>query len=506
MRWTALVVTVVIGCGDPEPPTCEVPAAELPTDGLYIDPYAFELPAACVEAGLSELPGRWFVRDPGSVFDFEYPAVEGSCSTGFSRVAGTPEDHDITDDGATSYNWSDGTRWFRRSERRYKLSDGSFYIQIDASVLCMLPDDTLAGTYVQGFSIGTDMYFDEWTAIGTRFGRMDEEAQGLELVGEIGTTPDGVPIFAVNLVVEGGYAYISAFSGFEIVDVNNPANPVPVGHVDGSYNDVRVVNANGKRYAILAPAGNGRTRVVDVTTPTAPTVVTVIDSYSHSLQVQQRGAVTELYLAGLEDVPAYDITNPASPIQMLSVPLQGMFDTHDLTVDGNMLYVNHGFGGFVAVDISAGNNKPVELARIPAPAYSHASWLGTANGHKVLLHGDEGLTATSDGGAFMRVYEGDRASPAFMTEIGRYQTRPEVGIHNIEMHGNLAYIAYYQDGVRIVDLTEPTNPIEIAHYNTWDPVSSYGDGFEGAVGIRLVDGYIYVADDVRGLLILKQTP
>ena len=70
--------------------------------------------------------------------------------------------------------------------------------------------------------------------------------------------------------------------------------------------------------------------------------------------------------------------------------------------------------------------------------------------------------------------------------------------------GTRVYIAYYHDGVRIVDLANPEQPTEVAHYNNWIEADAYGDSFEGAVGIRKAGEYIYVADLERGLLIFKE--
>jgi hypothetical protein len=99
-----------------------------------------------------------------------------------------------------------------------------------------------------------------------------------------------------------------------------------------------------------------------------------------------------------------------------------------------------------------------------------------------------------------------------MTEIGRYQTRKEVGMHNIQMVGDKVYLSYYQDGIRIVDVADPTQPTEVAHFNTWDPETSFGSAFEGAVGVRVApitattgaQDHVFVADISRGLLILKE--
>ena len=82
-----------------------------------------------------------------------------------------------------------------------------------------------------------------------------------------------------------------------------------------------------------------------------------------------------------------------------------------------------------------------------------------------------------------------------------------MSVHNILADGELAYVTYYQDGLRVLDLSDPTEPTEIAHYQTWPgPEAGYGASFyEGAIGIDLdrEKGLVYLADTHRGLLILR---
>jgi hypothetical protein len=506
MKRLVLLMICAIGCGDNAPPTCDVPPSPLPASGDYLDPYELELPADCVDAGLRELYGRWFVRDSSQKFEFEYPAFEGDCHTGFARVGDREDDHDDSD-GYTKHSWSDGTRLFRREEYRFGVVGGDTGSYVRASVTCMLPDDRIAVTYVRSFRFGSgDPNIDLAQAIGTRFGRKDAEANNLALVGELGKSPQDLPVAGLNLVIDGTHAYVAGFTGLHVIDVADPAKPVHAGRLQGYFNDVKVVHAGDRTYAILAPIYNERTSVVDVTTPSEPTLVSVIDEYSHSLFIQQRDGITELYLANYENyVPKYDITNPLFASRMANLRVPGdRSGVHDLFVEGDHVYANYTEAGFVAFDVSTGASNPLLLGRL-ATSYSHASWRGVAGGRQVVLHGDEGMTGTADGGAFMRVLDADTSSPSFLTELGRYQTRPEVGIHNIEMHGSRAYIAYYQDGVRVVDLSDPTMPREVGHYNTWNPTTSLGSAFEGAAGIRLVNGIIYVADTERGLVILRET-
>ena len=485
---------VVAGCGDNQD-MCTPPPGELPPQGLYNNPELLPLPETCIEGGLRDLPGRWFIVDPTQYFRYEYPRYEGDCTTGFRRKFAADDDHDLTDDGFTYHQWSDGTRYFARTEYRF---DETVYVR--AYAVCMVSPDELSAVYV---AHDTDRDDRISYAKGSRFAPMDEPlASGLTLVGELGVNLTGGRIDALNLVIDGSYAYIAALSGFEIIDISNPALPRAVGHFDGSFNDIKVVNNGTSVVAFLSPRDStDLTSVVDATVPTAPVFLRFLDEYSHSIFVDG----TSLYLATYnESVPRYDVSSPLTPLRtgMAIVPGE-VSGVHDLFVAGTRMFANNTTQGLVVFDVTPDLATSTQLGR-DTKGYSHASWTGTAGGRPIILHGDEGMTRSTDGGAHLRVLDGDPASATFMQLLGKYQTRPEVGIHNFELHGDRAYIAYYQDGVRIVDLSNPAQPREVAHYNTWVEDTAFGSAFEGALGIRLVNGLIYVADDLRGLMIFSE--
>lgn len=480
---------VLVGCGDNLAEVCPEPT--LFTDGPYSDPYQLELDG-CVEGGLVDVAGRWFVRDAALNFNYSYPRYETTC--GMARDAGR-EDQIVTDEAgelvSSDQQFSDGTRMVSRFHTRY----GDFqYVQVQS--ICVQHDGTLAGRWADY----TNDHESTGPLIGTRFDRKDELASGLELVGELRTSSVGGEVVAYNLVVDEGIAYVAGPNGLDLVDVSDPAAPRAINHLDDSWNDVRVVRS-ATRVVAFGAAGS-ETPYVDVTDPDALSVVgnlRIGESFatSHSLQVQ----ADRLYIANTNAVPVFDIHDPLVPVFVGAVQVPEPYDTHDLTVDGDRLFVNQTTAGFVALDVTAGLDQPVELGRV-ASAYSHASAIGTIGDQQIALHGDEGMT--EDGAAFLRVLDATPGSASFMTELGRYQSRPEVGIHNMELVGDRAYIAYYQDGVRVVDLSEPTRPREVAHYNTWDVETASSYAFTGAFGIRVVNGLIYVADSERGLMIFRE--
>ncbi|MBA3817570.1 MAG: hypothetical protein H0X17_01645 [Deltaproteobacteria bacterium] len=508
----AVALLALVACGDnlvtaPDAPVvsrCAPPEQPLPTEGMLADPLALTLSPDCVVGGLGDLPGRWFVADPTSTFSFSYPKLEGSCDTGFRRAFFVEEDdHDLEDDGFTFHTWSDGTRAYYRYNYRFQISDEETFEFAYAFAACLLPDGTMSAVEAR---YDTDRGVRETPMTGKRFGRKDGLATGLELVGELGTWGAGQRISAYNVAVDGAHAYVVGPEGLEVIDVSNPAQPTHVGHIDGEYNDVKLVRGAGKVAAYLAPIPDQGTRIVDVTVPTAPTLAVTLPEYSHSVFLDRSAVTPALYLATYTNtVPRYDVTNPLAPLRLGATTLPGEeAGVHDLYVAGDHIYANNTTAGLVVVDVAGGLATPVERGRVAA-SYSHASWAGTAGGRPIVLHGDEGMTGTAAGGAFLRVLDGDLTSAGFLGDIGRYQSRLEVGIHNFQLVGDRVYIAYYQDGVRVVDLADPTRPTEIAHYNTWDPVTGPGGAFEGALGVTVVGDLIYVADSERGLLILRAT-
>jgi hypothetical protein len=75
-------------------------------------------------------------------------------------------------------------------------------------------------------------------------------------------------------------------------------------------------------------------------------------------------------------------------------------------------------------------------------------------------------------------------------------------VHNVEIYGNYALIAHYAAGVRLVNISNPSSPVEVAWYDTYPTNNS--NNFNGCWGVfMLPSGKIIASDRQTGLYVLK---
>ena len=332
------------------------------------------------------------------------------------------------------------------------------------------------------------------------------EAEGdhLTLVGQL-NDPSWGPGYTFNVRVAGTLAYLIRQDGLHIIETTDPAHPVQVGHYArpqaGYSNDVKIVDAGGKRYALIA---DYPTDVVDVTNPSAPQLAAQIAEEAHTVAVEARGGKVYAYFGNYNGTcPIYDVTNPAVPTKLGSYHTPGML-VHDLSVANGIAYLNAWDAGFLIVDFTTPATPVLRGTYGPTPTLtSHSNWTTIAGGRHIALHGEEAY------GAHLQVIDIDAASPTFMHPFASYKTRDYVSVHNIMAFGSKAYFSYYQDGIRVLDIANPAQPALVGYYNTWDPQAAYTTSgfFEGAVGldVDLSRHLVFVADSPRGLLILSDT-
>jgi len=331
---------------------------------------------------------------------------------------------------------------------------------------------------------------------------VEGEGDHLTLVGEL-FGADWGPGYTFNVRMVGTTAYLIRQDGLHIIDTSDPAHPHQIGLYRrtnlGYSNDVKLVEANGKRYAVIADAG---VDVVDVTNPANPALVATMNENAHTDAIESRNGKIYVYFGtNVGTCPIYDITDPEHPAKLGEYAVSGHL-VHDLSIENGIAYLNAWRDGFVVVDFTTPSSPALVGAWPQTPTRtSHSNWTTTINGRHIALHGEENYAAKLD------LVDVDPASGNFMKSFATWQTREWVSIHNLMAFGTKAYFSYYQDGIRVLDLSDPTQPKQVGYYNTWDPQADYtsSDFFEGAVGldVDLSRHLVFVADSPRGLLILS---
>ncbi|RKH62168.1 LVIVD repeat-containing protein [Corallococcus llansteffanensis] len=250
----------------------------------------------------------------------------------------------------------------------------------------------------------------------------------------------------------------SANSGVIVYDISNPADPRYVRALPGGPINVHTVFVDGDRLYAMSPSPNRETLLFDVGSPLEPQLLSRI-------------------IVPREDETSYP---------------------HDAFAYQDRLYTNHTQTGFVVQDVTRPDSTPMLGMYAFAGQYSHASAVGTIGGRTIAFEGGERF------GAHLRVL--DVTAPANIRLLAQVQKRTHTSIHNMVLKGTKLYVAWYHEGVRVLDVADPEHPRELAAFDTFQEFHprSTDSLYQGAIGIRVPgDGYVYVVDLARGLLVFE---
>jgi len=492
MKQLWLSALVLAACSDNGTVTEMTPDAEVP-----VEPPAFEV--GCNEVPQPEsafataadfgpiTPGTLKNWDPNGRWFFDGVRM-GSVSSVFLEKSGSQVTVDRDD---SMLGTIDDDALFHR----YEVQTGQGTFSVSKRIIDLHSDGTLRAD--RAVCDGGSCRVCSAKLVRATHNNGEGEGDHLTLVGQL-NDPSWGPGYTFNVRFVGTTAYLIRQDGLHIIDTADPAHPVELGvyarSILGYSNDVKLVSVADKRYAIVADYA---VDVVDVTDSAHPVIAAQISEDAHTVAVEARGGKTYAYFGNYDATcPIYDITDPLHPTKLGSYRSSGSL-VHDLSIDNGIAYLNAWDAGFLVVDYTNPAQPALLGSWAPTPTQtSHSNWTTTVGGRHFALHGEEAY------GADLHLVDLTTMQP-----FAEWKTRDYVSIHNLMAFGSKAYFTYYQDGVRVLDLSDPVHPQQVGYYNTWDPQADYtsSDFFEGAVGldVDLTRHLIFVADSPRGLLILS---
>ena len=200
-----------------------------------------------------------------------------------------------------------------------------------------------------------------------------------------------------------------------------------------------------------------------------------------------------------------DISNPRRPIEIghWAIPeteqtFERWIIPHDISIAHNRAYIAYAEAGLRILDIS----NP----RVPKLISSYTYPNGWTHGAEPSADGKYVYVTDEKPGGFMRIIDiTDLSTPI---EVGIYQSTNRVvsngnvlSIHNVQVKGNLIYVGNYQDGFRVVDVSNPTQPAEVGAYLLSE--TYLNRLYNGAWSAIPHNGLVYLSDLEHGLFILQ---
>ncbi len=312
-------------------------------------------------------------------------------------------------------------------------------------------------------------------------------------------------------------------------DVTDPSDITPVDTVTvdaRTVNDVKVSD-DGRTCIISREGASDRKNGMVILDCSDPTDVSIVTEYTNRLT----GGVHNLFIYedhvyALSNGRRYEIINiedRANPTRVTDFELETPgHSIHDVWVDDGIAYSSNWDDGVVMVDVGNGvkggsPSNPVEIGRYAYPSgWNHAAFPydDAETGKDWVVAGDEafpnGLNTENEPTIpagwlhFVDVTDPDNPS-----EDARYRV-PEAGSHNFWVDGDTLYVAYYNAGLRVVDLSGDLKGNlyeqgrEIAHFKSHDPEGRIPNAAM-AWGPQPYKGHVFFSDWNSGLWAVELT-
>lgn len=203
----------------------------------------------------------------------------------------------------------------------------------------------------------------------------------------------------------------------------------------------------------------------------------------------------KLYACGPNNsgMKVLDIADPIDPI--LDVDFNNVTYVHDCYVSNDTAFLNCGTQGLHVYDFSTTIPSQIGLIDFYAnQGYNHSGWMSPDKKKYSFI--DESL------GTKIKLCELSNYSALQVDELYAPADYQDYTPHNVILLNKTAFVAYYNLGLRIYDISKA--PIkEIAAYDTFEPETNYT--LNGAWGISLIEdqNLVLICDRQNGIFLFE---
>lgn len=308
------------------------------------------------------------------------------------------------------------------------------------------------------------------------------------------------------------YAVIGSTEGYHFFNVSLSNTLDFVGFIEGKFNSSQVIHREIKtfdHYAyLICDEGNSSLQIADLQyLPDSVTKVADLQDERfgkiHNLFIDSTNAllyaclVTPIVggtMTGTIPLRVFSLNDPLNPVLIWEGP-SDIPEVHDCYVRGSIAFLNCGMDGIRIYDFSTPTSPILlnDLTFYQDQGYNHQGWLSPDG--KTYVFADE-----TDGKQVKKCSVGSNYALTIKSLFGTNIQNNSVP-HNVMTDGTFAYVAYYNEGLRIFDLR--TEIKEVGCYDTYMEESPFN--MNGAWGIfsDYESGRIIVSDRQSGLYLFN---
>jgi choice-of-anchor B domain-containing protein len=347
----------------------------------------------------------------------------------------------------------------------------------------------------------------------------------------------------IDLNTHQEYAIIGLRNALAVVDVTAPTSPTVIGSISGlssTWRDIKVYQyfdaptLRWQAYAYVTTEANEGLTIIDLndlengisvvrrqtTDSTAHNIY--ISNLDYGLNIALAGQVPAVHILGSNNFSgafrSYSLSDPEALGATYTNPASTRSDyTHDatsLTINDARAQTDcvqaNNTDCLVILDFNEDNlrvwdhtdeKQAIELgsSSYPNAEYTHSGWWSEDKQY-VIVH-DELDEQTHGLNTTLNIF--DISSLSTPTLVGTWSGPTRAIDHNGFVRGNRYYMSTYERGLTVLDITDPSAPVEAGFFDTY-PVSDNA-GFNGAWGVYpfLPSGNILVSDINSGLYIIQ---
>jgi hypothetical protein len=329
---------------------------------------------------------------------------------------------------------------------------------------------------------------------------------------------------------ENGYAYVGSdvnAGGMNIFSISNPANPVFLERYPGDqFEDVEVWDGVGYFGSDTNVTTGTGVDIVDLSIPFDPVMISRVNGSDcitagvcahnkvHTLSVAKT-ADNRSFLYTTDNatdvIKITNVTDPANPQLVKSLDLGlGPMPTnypasHEVIVRNNRMYVaskdnsENGCCGWFSIYDVADPTNPVLIKNFESGARSHTA-LPSDDG-KLLIVAEERPDGNVKIYDISNINSPNDPDPILLATLNR----TNVGIdayspHHPHLHGNLLFLSWYDSGLQVFNISDPSNPVHVGAYDTFigTPTTAYSGNWGNDFSLGLKN--VFLSDRGRGLI------